>query len=145
MSATEPKAIAEQLIQTFNDRDFARLADLFSDDYVNHNPPPFPGFGGDKESQVSIIRGFAEGVPDARARIDHLVAKGDVVVIHDIVTGRHEGDFFGFPATGNDVRAEFIHIFRVADEQLVERWGLMDAMSIMQQIGAMPTPDQATA
>ena len=145
MAEAEGKALAERLIQTFNNRDFAALEDLFTPDYVNHNPPPFPGFSGDKESQVRIIRGFAGGVPDARANIDHLVADGDLVVIHDVITGRHEGELFGFPATGNDVRAEFIHIFRVADGKFAERWGLVDAMTVMQQIGAIPAPDQATA
>ena len=40
---------------------------------------------------------------------------------------------------------EFVHIFRVADGRIVERWGLIDVMGLLAQIGAAPVPAGASA
>jgi steroid delta-isomerase-like uncharacterized protein len=143
MSTGENKAVAERLINAFNERNFDQVEEIFSPDYVNHNPPPFPGLGGDRESQVRAIRGMAEGIPDARAKIHHLVAEGDTVVVHDLVRGTHQGELAGVPPTGREVTAEFIHIFRIREGRIVERWGLINTLELMQQLGAIPQPAQA--
>src|SRR5919108_5188507 len=139
VSVDESKAVMQRLVDAFNERDFEALEDLFAPDYVNHNPPPFPGFSGDRDSQLRVMRGFTDAVSDARAEVAHIIAEGDLVVLHDFVRGTNDGDFFfGVPATGKQVQAEFVHIWRIADGRIAERWGLIDGMSLMQQLGAMP-------
>lgn len=71
------------------------------------------------------------------------VAEGDKVVLHDRVHGTHEGEFFGVPPTGRQATWEFMHIFRITDGRIAERWGIVDVMGLMQQIGAIPTPPTA--
>src|SRR5918992_4913778 len=134
MSA-ENKAVVERLFRAFDERDFEAAKELFAPDFVNHNPPPFPGFSEDRDSIVRAIRGFAEGFSDSRVEVGRLVAEGDLVVAHDFLRGTHDGEFMGIPATGKEASAEFIHIFRIADGKIAERWGLLDAMSLMQQLG----------
>ena len=51
----------------------------------------------------------------------------------------------GVSATERQVSFEFIHIFRLAEGRIVERWGLVDAMGLMMQLGAIPTPQAAEA
>jgi predicted ester cyclase len=46
----------------------------------------------------------------------------------------------GIPATGNPVAFDVIDIVRVRDGQLVEHWNVVDALGLMQQVGAVPTP-----
>lgn len=41
------------------------------------------------------------------------------------------------PATGRGVEVTAIDILRVRDEQFMEHWGAMDAMTVMQQLGAL--------
>jgi steroid delta-isomerase-like uncharacterized protein len=137
------KQIAEQLLEAWNAGDFERIEGLFADDYVNHNPPPFPGMGQDRAGQLQAMRMFRGAFPDARAETDHIVSEGDLVVLHDRVNGTHEGDFGPVGPTGKRVSVEFIHIFRIADGRIVERWGLIDVMGLMQQLGAAPEMAQA--
>ena len=78
--------------------------------------------------------------PDFKATIDDLVAEGDKVVIRQTWTGTHKGEFMGVPPTGKSVSFGVIDILRIAGGKVVEHWGLMDSMSLMQQLGASPTP-----
>jgi predicted ester cyclase len=47
----------------------------------------------------------------------------------------------GMPPTGKSVHVELIDIMQFNDAgQMSEHWGLFDSMSMMQQLGAIPTP-----
>jgi steroid delta-isomerase-like uncharacterized protein len=143
MTMRQNKEVVEELIDAFNEGDFDRAHELFAPEYVNHNPPPFPGVGADRAGVVQAMRIFREGFPDAHAKLTHLVAEGDIVVAHDIVAGTHDGNFGEVPATGKQASVEFIHIFRVLNGKIVERWGLVDVMGLMQQLGVAPALAEA--
>lgn len=140
MSASENKAVAERLLETFNSGDYDQMREIFAPDFVNHNPPPFPGATADVDGLIRTIQMFRGAFPDAHGEVVRTVVEGDIVVLHDVVRGTHEGEFMGVPATDKDVEVEFVHIFRVADGRIAERWGLVDAMGLMMQLGAMPEP-----
>lgn len=55
------------------------------------------------------------------------------------VTGSHQGDFLGIPATGRRISARGMQIARFQDGQIVERWCSSDQLGILQQIGMDPT------
>jgi predicted ester cyclase len=44
----------------------------------------------------------------------------------------------GMPATGKDVTVTGIEVDRVAGGQIVEGYGVFDALGMLQQIGAVP-------
>ncbi len=59
--------------------------------------------------------------------------------------GTHQGDLMGVPASGNTVDFPVIEIYRIAGGRVAEGWAVLDVMGVMQQIGAIPTPEQARA
>jgi hypothetical protein len=69
--------------------------------------------------------------------------------IHAEVVGRitafgtHEGEFFGIPATGKQIRLSAIGIRRITDGKIVEHWYEADNLGLMQQLGVVPMPEQA--
>lgn len=75
--------------------------------------------------------------------IDDVVAKGDRVAVRLRVMGTHTGEFIGVPASGQDVEVEGSAFFRIEGDRIAEFWGLMDQLGLMQQIGALPAPEQA--
>jgi predicted ester cyclase len=123
--------------------DFDSIEGILSSDFVNHNPTPMPGIGRDRAGILAAMRYIRQGFPDAQAEVLNVVAEGDKVVIHDRVTGTHEAEFFGVPATGRRATWEFIYIFRIAGGRIAERWGILDVMGLMQQLGAVPMPQTA--
>ena len=58
-----------------------------------------------------------------------LVADGDLVVHRSTIRVRHTGDVFGVPATGREVTAEHVEMWRVTDGKIVEHWGGLGAGS----------------
>jgi len=68
------------------------------------------------------------------------VASGDKVVVRVRLTGTNQGAFMGMPATGKRVNVQLIDIMRFGDDGLAhEHWGVMDALAMMQQLGAVPS------
>jgi predicted ester cyclase len=43
-----------------------------------------------------------------------------------IVTGKHTGDFFGIPPTGNNFSYQAAHISRIEDDKIVEHKAIRD-------------------
>jgi steroid delta-isomerase-like uncharacterized protein len=146
MSAQDNKAVVERLLNAWNDSDFQVIEEeLVASDFVNHNPPPVPGIGRDRDGMLAAMRYMRQAFPDGRAESVNLVAEDDRVVVQDVVRGTHQGEFMGVSATGRQVSFEFVHIFRLAEGRIVERWGLVDAMGLMMQLGAIATPQAAAA
>jgi predicted ester cyclase len=137
------KDVVEELLEAFNTNELDRVQGLFAPEFVNHNPPPFPGAGADRAGMEQAMRLFREAFPDCRAEIKRLIAEGDLVVAHEARTGTHEGPLLDVAATGKQATVELIHIFRVADGRIVEGWGLIDAMGLRQQLGVAPAMAEA--
>lgn len=77
-------------------------------------------------------------------KAEDVLASGDKVVARVHATGTHQGEFMGMPATGKSIDVQVIDIMRFGDDGLVhEHCGLLDALGMMQQLGAIPAPAPA--
>ena len=114
--------------------------------FVNHGaglPPELAtGPEGAKRFAQAIRAGFGDEV-----NISHedVIVHGDRVVIRWTSWGTHKGDLLGVPATGKPVKITGIDIFRVKDGKLAELWQNWDQLQMLQQVGAVPGPQSATA
>lgn len=54
--------------------------------------------------------------------------------------GTHQGELMGIPGTGKQVTLAGVAIYRLANGRIVEFWNFLDNLSLMQQLGAVPTP-----
>ena len=52
--------------------------------------------------------------------------------------GTHRGEVMGVPATGRSISLPGINIFRLRDGLIVERWGLLDDLGFLKQLGVVP-------
>jgi predicted ester cyclase len=134
MSVDANKPVVKAVLDGFNGRNWDEVKELYSPDYVNHNAPP--GLGGDRDGQLAAMAGLVASFPDAQVEATHVIAEGDHVMVRDVLRGTHEGDFGGIAPTGTAVEIEFIHIYRIVDGTIRERWGLLDAAGVMAQLGA---------
>ena len=103
-------------------------------DFVDHEAPPGtpPGPAGVK-GWITMIR---SAFPDITVREELVVANGDKVAVVARWSGRHDGPFLGIEPTGRRVEMAGIVIWRVADEQLIERWAVLDYDSVLAALGA---------
>jgi steroid delta-isomerase-like uncharacterized protein len=86
---------------------------------------------------------FTAAFSDRHFTVEDLIADGDRVVARAIWRGVHTGAFRGLAPTGKTVEISAILIERIQDGQVVEHWSLFDNLSMMQQLGLIPAPEQA--
>lgn len=120
-----------------NAGDVDGFGELLADDFVEHEETP--GVPPTKDGVKEFFRMYIAAFPNLRMDAEDVFASGDKAVGRVRCTGTHEGEFMGMPATGKDIDVEVIDIVRFADDGLAhEHWGVMDAMTMMQQLGAVP-------
>ena len=86
---------------------------------------------------------FRSGIPDLRVNILDVIAEDDKVATRYTVEGTHEGDLFGVPPTGRRVSIGSMAVERVSDGKIQEHWRITDSLDMMQQLGAIPVPENA--
>ena len=82
--------------------------------------------------------------PDLHITVEDQVAEGDKVVTRYTTRGTHQGPFMGIPPTGKHVTVTGIVITRFANCKEVEEWANADWLGLLQQLGVVPTPGQAS-
>jgi steroid delta-isomerase-like uncharacterized protein len=135
--------------ELFNQRKLAAADELFAPDFVNHArlvqvretpPPPFPlGPAHMKQLVTTLTTAF----PDLRITVDDIMVAGDKVVGRITMSGTHQGEFLGIPATGKAFRVSHIQIYRFAGGKAVEHWAVRDDLGMLRQLGLISTLGQA--
>jgi steroid delta-isomerase-like uncharacterized protein len=115
--------------------------ELVAQDFIDHEA--FPGIEPTKEGVKQFFALFRSAFPDMRMEPQEILAEGDLVSCRAVFTGTHHGEFMGMPPTGRRIEVNAIDILRIRGGQAVEHWGVMDAMTMMQQLGAIPEPTPA--
>lgn len=130
------KVVRTAIEDLFNQGNLARVWDYFDEDFVDHNSMPNqqPGVDGVKQ----FVTDFRLAFPDGRYQIDDLLVAGDYAVVRGTISGTHSGLFMRMPPTGRAIKMGVIEIYRLGGGLIIERWGQMEALGLMQQIGAMP-------
>ncbi len=138
MSVEENKALVrrfnEGIMQYLIDGDVGDLYEICAPDFVHHGP----GMPPDLEGFRQMGDMFRAAVSDMEVDVEDLIAEGDRVVDRITVRGTHTGELMGVPPSGKRFEIEEVHIARIADGKIVERWSHADFPGLMQQIGGTP-------
>lgn len=135
MSAEENKALVRRFYEEIDKGNMGVMDELVAEDYIDHNPPPFPLAPG-RAGLKQAFKLFWDATPGYH-RIEDQIAEGDKVVTRLTSIGKHTGDLPGAPATGNDMQMTSITIHRIANGKLVEKWSEKDTITLLKQIGVM--------
>ena len=120
-----------------NAGDVEGFAALLSDDLVEHEETP--GFPPTKDGVKQFFVAFRAAFPDLRMDVEDVIASGDKAVARVRMTGTHQGEFMGIPATGRSIDVQTMDIVRFGDDgTCLEHWGVTDTMTMMQQLGVVP-------
>jgi steroid delta-isomerase-like uncharacterized protein len=146
MSTEENKALLRRSVEeVFSAQGDIDVADeIFASDYVGHNPTDPQDVRG-PEGAKELANMYRSAFPDVRLSIEEQVAEGDRVVTRWIASGTHQDEMMGIAPTGNQVRVEGITISHIQEGKIVQEWELFDTLGLMQQLGAVPTPEEAQA
>lgn len=144
MSAEQNKAIIRRYFEEVWDKgNLAAEEEFVAPDVVVH-APPLPGAAPGVEGAKQVVTMFRTAFPDLKVVIEDLIADSDKVVQRWTAHVTHQGQLLGIPPTGRQVTLTGINIFRFAGGKIVERWGELDTLGILQQLGVVPPPGQAS-
>ena len=137
---TSNKTMLTRFLEALSSGDWELISktidEVVEPDALIRTPLPIEATGAELLKRVfaTLHRAF----PDLHITIEDLIGEGDKVVARDTVTGTHEGEYMGLPPTGKSIMYNEIFIVRFADGQIAETWGVVDVLSQMRQLGAIP-------
>ena len=130
--------------ELYNEGNMAVIDEVFAPGYVEHTPLP-PGFPTGAEAVRLYVTLVRTAFPDFRYTIEDVIAQGDKLALHLTASGTQRGEFMGIPATGRSATWQEAHFCRCAGGKLAEHWVVMDQLSMLRQLGVIPTSTEAGA
>jgi steroid delta-isomerase-like uncharacterized protein len=134
------KATLRRLQEALGSGDWGLISktvdEVVAPDALISTPLPIEATGAARLKEVfgRLHRAF----PDLQITTEDLIAEGDKVVARNTVTGTHQGEYMGLPASGKSIAYSEIFIVRFAGGRIAETWGIVDVLSQLRQLGVVP-------
>jgi predicted ester cyclase len=143
MSVEENKELVRRFVEEFwNEGNAAAADELMTVDAEIHMPT---GELVDLDGLKGFAGAFRGSFPDWHSTFEELIAEGDRVAERWTGRGTHQGELQGIAPTDRRVEVPGSVFYRIVDGKIVEFRGQLDMMGLMQQLGAIPSPQQAEA
>lgn len=127
----------QRLYDLINAGDIDGFGRQLADDFVERDE--LPGLPPTKDGLIQYFRLLLAAFPDMKMDVQDSFASDDKAVARLRISGTHQGEFMGIPATGQPVSVNLIDIIRFGDDGLAcEHWGVADLLALMQQLGVIP-------
>ena len=123
--------------EVFVEGDIAKVDELLADTFVDHDP--MPGVPGTKDGMRQIAEMVVATFSDRKAEMDEYLETTDGRVVENwAMSGRHTGDGFLVPPSGEEIRVRGMEIWRCADDKVVEHWGVVDMSDVFMKASQAP-------
>lgn len=138
-SSSQAKSLA--ILESFYDAVFnlpnlTQVRNLIVPEYVDHNPiAPKSASGIQGLKYTSKL--FRTGFPDLNLGVEDLIVGRNRIVARIRMRGTHRGEFMGIKPTGKQIDITAIEIYEIVGEKISERWGNLDGIALLQQLGVI--------
>ncbi len=141
MSTEDNKALTRRAFDALNQRNWTAFYELIAPDFVFHDASTtIQGI----EAYKQFLSMYYTAFPDLHFIVEDLIAEGDRVVARYTASGTQQGALMGIPPTGKQTITTGILIVRIVNDKAVEDWLNFDALGMLQQLGVIPAPGQAS-
>lgn len=80
----------------------------------------------------AIIEMMRSGFSDIQWSLEESVVEENKVAARFIMTGTHNGTFFGVPPKGKAIKVAAVYFYRFSNGQIVEEYGQPDRLGLLQ-------------
>ena len=136
---SDTEAAVRGAIAAINDRALrARVTELLDASIVRHDLvqlfPDTTGTSGGSDFVEMIIT----AMPDFRLDIEDIFGTADRAVVRLRMTGTHTGEpLLGRPATGKELTANAVFIYRFNGGRIAEAWQMVDGLAFFRLAGLL--------
>lgn len=140
MTTLHNKSVVRAFVSAGNDRDWRRFDELVAPNFTRHSSTSGQPAILSRDAFREFLAREARTFPDARESIHFLIAEGDMVAVHSGFSGTQSGALGPFPGSGRTLSADFISIYRLADDRIAEAWVEWDCLNGLIQLGHFVPP-----
>lgn len=139
MDPQEMERFARERVEAlFNRGEVDRIEEFVTPDFVNHEA--WPGEDPGVEGFRLRMRRLHEAISQMHLEVHEVVAGHDLVAYRATLSGVQTGPLQGIPPTDRPFTARHMHMLRIRDGRSSEHWAVRDDLSMLQQLGVIPTP-----
>ncbi len=132
------KEIALNVSRAIMNGEWGTVEALLADDfqYIGDGNPAI-----NKQQYIGFMRyALCAGMTEMDMQFLRVVGEGEMVAVDYTNAMTHSGPFYGVPATGKRVLGTGQFMRQVKNGKVVAEWQTTNALGLMQQLGAIPTP-----
>jgi predicted ester cyclase len=128
------REVVQRLAETFNNPQNRESSyfDFYDDSLTIHGFPP--NLPTNKDGFKQFIYLLWKAFPDIRIMFEDIIIEGNKVVCRYNLAGTHKGEFMDLQPTNKQFRVNGMTVFSFRDAKVIERWNLVDMMSLMEQL-----------
>ena len=137
MSDDDVKALVRHFFEeVWNKGNVAETESFLAPGFVSHNFLDVRIVG--PSEYAGAVTDYRAAFPDLHTTLEDVLVDGDRVVVRGLDRGTHRGNFLGLPASGREVTATWIEIFRMENGKAAEGWLESDSARLRDQLVAEP-------
>lgn len=131
-----PIDCVKRVVECDNGRDGGGYRAILHDDYVSyvHGKEQTRG----AEAEVAALEGWWKATSDVHLEILEICESDGLVTLRYTLTGTHDGELFGLPASGRKFHVENCTLLRVEDGKVKNAYRYSDSLGLMTQLGVIP-------
>ena len=137
MSREINQAALGKFAEAVNTGNFDLFEQVVAPNCVDHDPAAGQVAG--PSGYRTFFSGMRAAFPDMSVALETMVADEDSIAFAYTLTGTHKGLLMGIPPSGKKVTVRGLQISKFKDGKMVERWGSSDELTLLKQIGAIPS------
>jgi len=138
-TAEQNKTVIRRFLEAWNNRQPEAFDDLIAHDVVRHCQATPTVEVQNLDQLKRFLQQDTAIFPDSRQTIVEMVAEGNLVGVWGMYEGTQRGPIGPLPALGARTQFDFGAVFRMADGKIAEWWITWDNMTILRQLGHMPS------
>jgi predicted SnoaL-like aldol condensation-catalyzing enzyme len=105
--------------------------EIMHPDYLIHHPWAKPG----RDAYMAACEAYWSSISPPRYDVLHVLAEGDLVMVHYVEHGTILGPIFGVDATGTSYEKAGFGLYRIEDGLMREGWNQEDDLGFVRQLG----------
>jgi steroid delta-isomerase-like uncharacterized protein len=129
------KAVVRAFEEVMNQGKLEHYSDFHTADFVAHSAERDFTLAED----LAAAREERAAFPDMQGAVNHMVAEGDLVVVHWTMRGTNTQPGMGLPATGKPIKISGMTLFRFKGGKISEEWNAWSWLSVLKQLGLLCT------